>query len=131
MAASDQDDAFKDAKVMTLGEAGLVLEDVSQRLQRRDPDWQPNAMMLKAVEYAQRFSGNKNRDTLQKIRELLANRRLSEMELGLVASLSIETADEAKKLVPSLAAPTEAREQLSDEELEAMLKELATYREFE
>ncbi len=32
---------------MTLGEAGLVLEDVSQRLQRRDPDWQPNAMMLK------------------------------------------------------------------------------------
>jgi len=26
---------------------------------------------------------------------------------------------------------TQAREQLSDEELEAMLKELATYREFE
>ena len=40
---------------------------------------------------------------------LLANRRLSEMELGLVASLAIETADEAKKLVPSLAAPTEVR----------------------
>lgn len=31
------------------------------------------------------------------------------MELGLVASLAIETADEAKKLVPSLAAPTEVR----------------------
>ncbi|PRW44955.1 DNA-directed RNA polymerase II subunit 4 [Chlorella sorokiniana] len=131
MASSDQDDAFKNAKILTLGEAGVALEEVSKRITQRDPDWQPNAMMLKAVEYAQRFAANKNRDTLQKIRELLANRRLSEMELGLVASLAIETADEAKKLVPSLAAPTETREQLSDEELEAMLKELATYREFE
>ena len=33
---------------------------------------------------------------------LLANHRLSELELGLVANLSVETPDEAKKLVPSL-----------------------------
>lgn len=101
--------AFKNAKILTLGEAGVALEEVSKRLTQRDPDWQPNAMMLKvlrralvhllhgsggvvtgcvsalargpvastraalpgvqAVEYAQRFAANKNRDTLQKIRE--------------------------------------------------------------
>lgn len=33
---------------------------------------------------------------------MLAARNLSELELGLVANLSVETADEARKLVPTL-----------------------------
>lgn len=40
-------------------------------------------------------------------RRLLASHHLSELELGLVANLEIETADEAKKLVPTLDMATE------------------------
>lgn len=35
-------------------------------------------------------------------RRVIAHNQLSELELGLVANLSIETADEARKLVPTL-----------------------------
>lgn len=35
-------------------------------------------------------------------RRLLASHGLSELELGVVANLAIETADEARKLVPTL-----------------------------
>ncbi len=58
-----------DAKALTISEVGVLFEDYMARTQQRDPDYQPNPMLLKAVEYAQRFSTNKNKDTLQKIRE--------------------------------------------------------------
>ncbi|PSC68049.1 DNA-directed RNA polymerase II subunit 4 [Micractinium conductrix] len=124
MAAPDEQDVFKDVKVLTVSEVGVLFERNLEMWQRRDPDYQPSAMLAKAAEYAQRFATNKNKDTVQKIRELLASRQLTELELGLVANLSIETADEAKKLVPTL-------DRYSDEDLDSMLKELATYREFE
>lgn len=60
---------LKTVKVLTVSEAALVLEDLTARTRQRDPDYAPSGMLLKAVEYAQRFGANKNRDTLQKIRE--------------------------------------------------------------
>lgn len=120
-------EGFKDVKVLTVSEVGVLFEEYTGRTQQRDAEYQPNAMLVKAVEYAQRFSTNKNKETLQKIRELLANHGLSETELGIVANLAIETPDEARKLVPTLDDPT----RFPDDVLENMLKELATYREFE
>lgn len=40
---------------------------------------------------------------------MLAQYKLTEVELGLVANLSVETADEARKLVPSLNLTSEVR----------------------
>ncbi|KAL4444588.1 hypothetical protein ABPG77_002405 [Micractinium sp. CCAP 211/92] len=122
--AQEEQDVFKDVKVLTVSEVFVLFERNMDVWRRRDPDYQPSAMLQKAAEYAGRFATNKNKDTVQKIREMLAARNLSELELGLVANLSIETPDEARKLVPTL-------ERYSDEELDSMLKELATYREFE
>lgn len=124
MAAEAEQDVFKDVKVLTVSEVCVLFERNMEVWRRRDADYQPSPMLQKAAEYAQRFATNKNKDTVQKIREMLAAHHLSELELGLVANLSIENADEARKLVPTL-------ERYSDEELEAMLRELATYREFE
>lgn len=115
----------KDLKVLTVGEMGLLLDQV--RSGQRPDDPQPPAMTVKAMEYAARFATNKNRDTLVKMREMLAKHHLTEVELGLVANLSVETADEARKLVPTL----DDHERFTDEQLDSMLKELATYREFD
>lgn len=60
-------------------------------------------------------------------RRLLASKRLTEEELGLVANLSPSSAEEVRKLMPSL----DDRERFSDEDLDQMLREIASYREFE
>ncbi|EFN56279.1 hypothetical protein CHLNCDRAFT_145153 [Chlorella variabilis] len=118
----------KDIKVLTISEVACLIDEYVKGTQQRDADYQPNPMLVKAAEYASRFATNKNRDTLQKIREVIAHNQLSELELGLVANLSIETADEARKLVPTL----DDRDRFPDDAtLDALLKELATYREFE
>ena len=61
--------AFKDVKVLTVSEVGVLFDEYTGRTQQRDADYQPNAMLVKAVEYTQRFSTNKNKETLIKIRE--------------------------------------------------------------
>jgi hypothetical protein len=55
--------------VLTVSEVGVLFEEYTGRTQQRDAEYQPNAMLVKAVEYAQRFATNKNKETLQKIRE--------------------------------------------------------------
>jgi hypothetical protein len=57
----------------------------------------------------------------------LAEAGMTEQELALVANLQLQTAEEAKVLVPSLAA--EGR--FTDDELNRILLEIENYREFE
>lgn len=52
---------------------------------------------------------------------------MTEQELALVANLQLQTGEEAKVLVPSLAA--EGR--FTDDELNRILLEIENYREFE
>jgi hypothetical protein len=61
--------AFSEAKVLTISEVNLLLDEYLPRAKLKDPDYQPNPMLVKAMEYAQRFATNKNRETLVKIRE--------------------------------------------------------------
>lgn len=63
---------LRDVKVLTMGEVGVLLDEYATGTQQRDPDYQPHPMLLKAVEYAQLFATNKNKETLQKIREWVA-----------------------------------------------------------
>lgn len=67
--AANQAGLETDYKVLTISEVGVLFEGYTERTQQRDAEYQPNAMLLKAVEYSARFSTNKNKDTLQKIRE--------------------------------------------------------------
>ena len=55
-------------KVLTISETLILVEQAVRMTQQRDPDYQPTPMLTKAVEYAQRFATNKNKDTVQKIR---------------------------------------------------------------
>lgn len=56
-------------QVLTISEVFVLFERNMDVWRRRDPDYQPSAMLQKAAEYAGRFATNKNRDTVQKTRE--------------------------------------------------------------
>ena len=57
---------FKDTKVLTISETGLILQTVTA--QQRDPDYSAPPILQKALEYCGRFSTNKNRETLDRMR---------------------------------------------------------------
>ena len=78
------------------------------------------------VEYTNTISTNKNRDTVWKIRSLLAEAGMTDVELALVSNLQLESAEEAQKLIPSL-----NDDRFSTDELNRLLLELQNYSEFE
>ena len=81
---------------------------------------------LSAVEYTNTISTNKNVDTVRKIRSLLAEAGMTEVELALVSNLQLESAEEAQKLIPSL-----NDDRFSTDELNRLLLELQNYSEFD
>ena len=65
---------------------------------------------------------------------MLAQRGLHEFEVCTLGNLAPSTAEEAKALAPSLELPIdlelnpERKQQLTDDEIDAMLNDMATYR---
>merc|ERR1712157_158269 len=82
----------------------------------------------KTHEYAAMFAlqhggEHAQHEMLQQIREkVLGNRGLHEFEIASLANLAPESPDEAKALIPSL-----AREELPDEVIEDILRDLHSY----
>ena len=77
---------------------------------------------MKTLNYCQRFSRYKNRETIAAVRSLLTQKKLHKYELAQLANLCPETPEEAKALIPSL----EGRFQ--DEELRHILDDIQTQR---
>jgi len=82
-------------------------------------------VFMKTLNYTQRFSRFKNRETIASVRTLLIQKRLHKFELASLANLCPETAEEAKALIPSL----EGR--FEDEELQQVLDDIQTKRSFQ
>lgn len=82
-------------------------------------------VFMKTLNYTQRFSRFKNRDTIASVRTLLLQKKLHKFELASVANLCPETAEEAKALIPSV----EGR--FEDEELQQMLSDIQLKRSFQ
>lgn len=60
---------FRDAKVLNVSEVNLVLGSYLEFARAREPDYQPNPLLEKSLEYAKRFCTSRNKDALQKMRE--------------------------------------------------------------
>jgi hypothetical protein len=67
--ASEGASVFKNAKALTVSEVALLLHEHVQTMRQDNPDYQPNMLLAKTLEYTQQFSSNKNKETLEKIRE--------------------------------------------------------------
>jgi len=122
----DTDAFFQDKKAMTISEVAISLEQYTSERRMRDPNYQPNLLVARTMEYTNTVSTNKNPDTVRKIRRyvvrrydvmllhgshdmvaslcsVLAEAGMTEQELAMIANLQLQAADEAKKLIPSLA----------------------------
>ena len=125
MDASTTDQFFSEQKAMTISEVAIALEQYTQERMLRDPSYQPNILVSKTLEYTNTIATNKNADTVRKIRSVLAEAGMTEHELAMVANLQLQTAEEAKKLIPTLA------DRFTDDDLNKILLEVENYREFE
>ncbi|KDD77044.1 hypothetical protein H632_c33p3 [Helicosporidium sp. ATCC 50920] len=117
---------FAEAKVLTLSELDIFFERSLRARREADPEYTPNLLLGKAMEYARHFATNHSQESATKIRQVLAESLMTEAELGSVANLAPRTAEEARALIPSL---TEDR--FSDEQLNAVLQEVEALRAFE
>jgi len=125
MDPSTIDQFFSDQKAMTISEVAIALEQYTQERMLRDPSYQPNILVAKTLEYTNTIATNKNADTVRKIRSVLAEAGMTEHELAMVANLQLQTAEEAKKLIPTLT------DRFTDDDLNKILLEVENYREFD
>lgn len=120
--------AFRNAEVLPNAEVGLLLKQYLDIKRKKDTNFQINPTLKLAQEYANRFSTTKNPHVTQNVRELLLKYPLREFEVGAVANLAPETAEEARALIPSLLMEEDG---LSDQDLEKLLTDFATLRQAE
>ena len=112
--------------------APLDARQDAQLTVRWAPPSAPRSVFKLTKQYCEQFGGNTSAEALTQIRTLLHDSKLEEFELASIANLNPVNAEEAKALVPSVKFQTPARESadqiLSDDQLKAMLDEMAEYR---
>lgn len=121
--------AFDDASALSNGEASAMLSKIVDKKKADDPAYQPNPLLAKTLEYAERFSGNKTEAVNQQVRQVLEAGGLTTFEVASVANLQPETAEEAKILIPTLEAEDDGMPRFTDESLQELLDDVAKYKE--
>lgn len=118
--------AFADANALTYSEINILLKHYISNKRAADSNFQLNPMLKLAQEYAERFASTSNSDVAQQIRNVMVDQGLGEFELAAIANLGLDSAEEVRDLVPSVFAGD--GDQLSEEQIQDMLNELATYK---
>lgn len=96
-----------------------------QQNESAEEEQELSEVFMKTLNYCQRFSRFKNRETITAVRSLLMQKKLHKFELAQLANLCPETPEEAKALIPSL----EGR--FEDDELRQILDDIQTQRSFQ
>lgn len=113
---------FESAETLLISEVTMLLEHRKQQNENAEEEQELSEVFMKTLNYCQRFSRYKNRETIAAVRSLLTQKKLHKYELAQLANLCPETPEEAKALIPSL----EGRFQ--DEELRHILDDIQTQR---
>nr|CAB3265017.1 DNA-directed RNA polymerase II subunit RPB4-like [Phallusia mammillata] len=116
---------FENAETLLNSEVHMLLEHRKTQNESAEDDQELSEVFMKTLNYTQRFSRFKNRETIASVRTLLIQKRLHKFELASLANLCPESAEEAKALVPSL----EGR--FEDDELQQVLDDIQTKRSFQ
>ncbi|KAF2874674.1 HRDC-like protein [Massariosphaeria phaeospora] len=124
---------FEDVQPLSVSEARAVISAIHEKRKQTGPPGNPlgrdrahndSQTVTQFVEYLENFSKFKVIDNLNVLFGLLdSHTDLSPVEKALLGSLTCDSADEAKTLIPSLA------NKFSDEELQPLLDEIQKLRE--
>mmetsp|Transcript_38368 Transcript_38368/g.46288 ORF Transcript_38368/g.46288 Transcript_38368/m.46288 type:complete len:140 (+) Transcript_38368:202-621(+) len=131
-AQEDEEDAsqlklgpeFMNARCLMMSEVAIVLEKYQEQQAEQETNPAANPVFEKCLQYCKRFNRFENHTAVSQVRELLSSAGLSEYEVGAIGNLVPENAQEAKVLIPSLEEPG----RLAEDEIEAMLRTLGTYK---
>jgi len=117
---------FENAETLLISEVQMLLEHRKQQNETAEDEQELSNVFMKTLNYTQRFSKYKSRETIGAVRSLLMQKKLlHKFEMASLANLCPENADEAKALVPSL----EGR--FEDEELNQILDDIKNHRSFQ
>ncbi|XP_041479848.1 DNA-directed RNA polymerase II subunit RPB4-like [Lytechinus variegatus] len=118
---------FEQAETLLISEVRMLLEHRKQQNESQEEEQELSDVFMKTLNYTERVSKFKNRETIADVRGLLQQQqpKLHKFELALLANLCPETAEEAKALIPSL----EGR--FEDDELTEVLENMQTKRSFQ
>ncbi|XP_059167398.1 DNA-directed RNA polymerase II subunit RPB4-like [Physella acuta] len=117
---------FENAETLLISEVQMLLDHRKKKLnESAEEEQEQSEVFTKTLNYRERFSKFKNRETIASVRSLLIQKKLHKFELAALANLCPETAEEVKSLIPSL----EAR--FEDDELQQILDDIQTKRSFQ
>ena len=116
---------FENAETLLISEVLMLLEHRKQQNENAEEEQELPEVFMKTLNYCQRFSRFKNRETISAVRSLLTQKKVHKFELAQLSNLCPETPEEAKTLIPSL----EGR--FEDEELRQILDDIQTQRSFQ
>lgn len=116
---------FENAETLLISEVQMLLEHRKQQNESAEEELELSTVFMKTLNYTQRFSKYKNRETISAVRSLLVQKKLHKFELATLANLCPETSEEAKALIPSL----EGR--FEDDDLQQILDDIKTQRSFQ
>jgi len=117
---------FENAETLLISEVKMLLEHRKQQNENAEEEQELSDVFVKTLNYTQRFSKYKNRETIGAVRGLLSKKKLlHKFEMASLANLCPDSAEEAKSLIPSL----EGR--FDDEELTQILDEIKNHRSFQ
>ncbi|KAK9826464.1 hypothetical protein WJX81_002243 [Elliptochloris bilobata] len=117
---------FHNATALSNSEAAMLMNIVLETRKQEEAAYVPNPVMQKTLEYAERFSTARTRAAAISMKQVLVDAELMEFEIGCVANLMPENAEEAKFLIPSL---DDARFANNDEALDTALSNVALYKD--
>jgi len=112
---------FTDATTLLNSEVAILLEHKKEYGER---DAELPIMFQKTLDYSQRFSRHKNKQTVREIKGALEQRGLAPYDVASLGNLCPESVEEAKALIPSLA-------RFSNDDLQAAINDLASFKRFE
>jgi len=116
---------FENTETLLISEVHMLLEHRKSQNESAEDEQELSEVFMKTLNYTQRFSRFKNRETIAAVRSLLMQKKLHKFELAQLANLCPDNPEEAKSLIPSL----EGR--FEDEELRQILDDIQTKRSFQ
>ena len=116
---------FENGETLLVSEVQMLLEHRKSQNEQAEDEQELSEVFMKTLNYCQRFTKFKNRETITAVRNLLMQKKLHKFELASLANLCPDNPDEAKALIPSL----EGR--FEEEELRNILDDISTKRSFQ
>ncbi|EJT72791.1 hypothetical protein GGTG_09646 [Gaeumannomyces tritici R3-111a-1] len=113
---------FEGVETLSLSEASLVINALMAKRRNERKNVNETEVLHKTIDYLDAFARFKQKENVEAVERLLSARpELTKFERAALGSLCPETAEEAKRLIPSL------KDKFNDLDLDDLLEEMGKH----